>query len=101
LNDLCEWFVNVSKEWYVSENEEWFMNDNNEWSVNDNKEWYVTECKEWLKWGVICEWRVICEWMIYEWQTFWNNLYTFCEINFMHSVNDNVSFVVSPNQFKI
>lgn len=58
---------------------------------------------EW-EWKVVCEWkwRTIYEWQtIYEWWTFRNNLRIFYKINFVHSMSDNISSFVNPNQILI
>ncbi len=54
------------------------------------------------KWGMICEWKpgMIWEWRaICEWQTSRSELCIFNKINYVHSMSDNVSSFVSPNQF--
>lgn len=54
------------------------------------------------KWGMIYEWKpgMIWEWRaICEWQTSRSELCIFNKINYVHSMSDNVSSFVSPNQF--
>jgi hypothetical protein len=83
------WMIFVNGLWMWAKSDMWVKAKNDLWlsMMND------------LKAKQIYEWRAICEWKICDWQTFKKNLCIFCEINSVHSVTNNLSSFVSPNQF--